>query len=362
MDLGITPNAQMWNALLMSCCEFGSLKQISNVWDQLLKQNIAIEIRTYTALFCSLWKLGNEERALKLYNDVMEAYLGPREDLLVLCNEVLSRQLRRSDPSHANKLLESMARYGPAPTKETYNILLKHYQSKGDLQSLVSTLEDMSLKNTPPDLASFTIVLDGLLHSGRPEPTRTLFRLMASFKVEPNTAMITAIMHHILLKGDKASLKTALDLLLQMELETNIKRRPNSVTYTQVMDAFYSSTQISAMEAETAVEELWQRMLRFRVKPTHITFEVLVKAAFRNNNAALAMNYFHQQRNRQVPFRNSMFEIMLRNLLMLRELDFARDVINEINISPEKFPTSLKNYVKLVKNLQVPPPSPTERT
>jgi pentatricopeptide repeat domain-containing protein 1 len=249
--------------------------------------------------------------------------------------------------------MENMILHGPAPTKETYNLLLKHHQSKGNLQALVSTLEDMSAKGVSPDIASFTIVLDGLLQSGRSEPTRTLFRLMASFKVEPNTAMVTAIMHHLLLKGDQESLKSASDLLLQMEVETNVNRRPNSITYTQLMDAFYSCAHITATEAETAVEELWQRMLRFRVKPTRVTFEVLAKAAFRNNNASLAMNYFHQQRDRQIPFTNSLFEIMLRNLLMLRELELARDVINEINASRKELPSSLKMYIDRVKNFQV---------
>jgi pentatricopeptide repeat protein len=331
----ITPSIRTWNALLRASCRHRSLTEASMVWREMNKKKMEPEMESYDALFQAFWKAGRQKDALALFEDLRNASLKyghlSTNALRPLCHSALQCFLEVKQVKEAQTLLANMIEYGPPPQPSTYNIFLQSYKLKGDLRKIADTLRDMSAAGVEPDPASFTIVLDVLmLKENNKDAVDKLMMLMKALGIEPNAATWTTLMHHLLQGGDLVCLQHASNLLIQMESNRNKELGPNEVTYTQLIHAYLSCDQLSPPEACIAADELIRRMERRKLKPNQITYEVLIKGAFRNNDTKLAMKYFEQQRRAHVPFGHNTLDILLTNLLRLKDFASAELVKTEI--------------------------------
>ncbi|EEE57575.1 hypothetical protein OsJ_07927 [Oryza sativa Japonica Group] len=184
-------------------------------------------------LFLSLHRSHRVAQDLPLFNSLLDAlsksrHAGKAASLVraleqrftpdvVTYNTLADGWCRVKDTSRALDVLRLMVESGIAPTKTTYNIILKGFFRAGQLRHAWDFFLQMKKRGSKdesckPDVVSYTTMVHGLGVAGQLEKARKVFDEMAKEGCAPSVATYNALIQVICKKGNVEDAVTVFDV------------------------------------------------------------------------------------------------------------------------------------------------------
>lgn len=275
VKLGHQPTQKHWHAMILGCAKGKDLVSMQGIWANMKEAGFEPDIRSWTTwihglIRCGSWQLG------------LEAL----EELGMLWKKASTVKTRKTDhellsPSiiPVNAAITALQATGKAnivPTvlkwaksqslsldTSTFNIILRHLILKDDFSLINNLLSSMERHNCAPDIATFTIILNGLVsnpdssfHDKSPADQKTtilsILRDMEQKGLPANAHTYTTILDG-LLSPQNTNLPGARAVLDHMT-QNNLKPSPHIYT---ILSAHYFSASPPDL---TALDALWCRI------------------------------------------------------------------------------------------------------
>ncbi len=258
------PTLRHWHAMLTGCTAARDLTSMREIWKNMLDAGIEPNMKTWTIwihglMACGDWQSGMH--ALGALRKIWKPASPGANGATSPTKEVIEDQLTPSlDPiraaltglAHSNNLnladtVLTWARTQNLPLDtQTYNITLRPAVRASNEPKIHSILQSMQAASCPPDIATFTIMLNGLL-SNPSSPFHTKPHL------EQQSAVF-AILHEIERNGLKA----------------------NTYTYSTILDGLLDPKILNVAAARAIMEH----MTKNNIKPSPHIYTILTTHYF----------------------------------------------------------------------------------
>ncbi|GAB4858078.1 hypothetical protein Ancab_015980 [Ancistrocladus abbreviatus] len=215
---------------------------------------------------CKLFEIDRNPCSI---TDVIEAYkvegcvIGIKMIKVVL---KLCRVARLAD--QALWLLRKTEEFNCRPDTTMYNVVIRLFCEKGDLDVVVGLIEEIVLVGLYPDVITYMEMIKAFCNAGRLEDACKLFKVMKVHGCTPNAVAYSALLHGVCRFG---SAERALELLGEMENEGG-DCSPNVISYTSVIQSFCEKGQ--SFEALSILD----RMESAGCTPNRVTISTLIRA------------------------------------------------------------------------------------
>ncbi|KAJ2920812.1 hypothetical protein H1R20_g16283, partial [Candolleomyces eurysporus] len=353
-ELGVRRGTGLWTALIDS---FGPLRLSGpaiTAWAQMISEGVKPDAHTYQAMIETLFRDKQPQLGLQKFVEFQQRLEKDTDPAfrLTVYNTVLDGLLRNQLTPKGLEFVEMMKKLGPAPDVITYNTLLKYYNRRRDFKGLQSVIADMQASEVQGDVYSFSTILSALLKVKRKDAMEVVLQCMEEQGVEPNVAIYSALIDHQLRTNDEGHLRSSLSLLQDMERDKTGKLSPNNVTYTSFLTNLHRGRWLSLEKREHYRQDVLRRMQDQGIKLTLPDYHIILKAAFEDEDSdhgvRSALWYYKDIRRRGIPCVNTTFYILLAGLIEHKEWDFARDIVQDIQLSGIKPSASLLNLMYVV--------------
>lgn len=254
-------------------------------------------------LFLSLHRSHRVAQDLPLFNSLLDAlsksrHAGKAASLVraleqrftpdvVTYNTLADGWCRVKDTSRALDVLRLMVESGIAPTKTTYNIILKGFFRAGQLRHAWDFFLQMKKRGSKdesckPDVVSYTTMVHGLGVAGQLEKARKVFDEMAKEGCAPSVATYNALIQVICKKGNVEDAVTVFDGMLVKGYV------PNVVTYTVLIRGLCHAGKIDRGL------KLLERMKNGGCEPIVQTYNVLIRYLFEEGEMEKGLDLFEK--------------------------------------------------------------------
>ncbi|KAL5570015.1 hypothetical protein UlMin_026590 [Ulmus minor] len=214
---------------------------------------------------CKLFMINQNPQVL---SDVIEAYRAEKclvnvKTFKVILN--LCKEAKLAD--EALLALRKMPEFSLRADTTMYNLVIRLFCVKGDMDTAESLMKEMALTDLYPDMITYVEMVKGFCNVGRLDDAMELFDVMKEQGCFPNTVLYSVLLDGVCKFGNT---EKALELLGKMEKEGG-KLCPTVVTYTSVIQRFCEKGQ--TMEAL----ELLNRMEACGCAPNRVTSSFLIE-------------------------------------------------------------------------------------
>lgn len=290
---GQTPGQIHWNAMLTGCVRTRDVNSLQAIWSNMQHSKIKPDINNWTTYIHGLIKLRQWQEGLRALETLGRTWKGPpaigrpnakdtpqaSPDALVPTlapvNAALSALLDINKPELTPTVINWAQSQHLHLETSTFNILLRPIVRNGSQAAIDSHLAQMSAHNCPPDVATFTIILNGLVSnktstfhtlppSDQESTVLSILHSMEAFNLPANTYTYTTLLDGLL--GGKSQLSSptstpstshnvpaARTILAHMQAR-NI--HPSHHIYSIVMAHYFASQPPNL----AAVDSLWQNI------------------------------------------------------------------------------------------------------
>uniref|UniRef100_A0A0A9DMU6 Pentatricopeptide repeat-containing protein n=1 Tax=Arundo donax TaxID=35708 RepID=A0A0A9DMU6_ARUDO len=252
-------------------------------------------------LFLSLHRSHGVAQDLPLFNSLLDALAKSRHASkaaslvralerrfppdAVTYNTLADGWCRVKDTSRALDVLRLMVESGIAPTKATYNIILKGFFRAGQLQHAWDFFIQMKKRgskdeNCKPDVVSYTTVVHGLGVAGQLDKARKVFDEMSKEGCMPSAATYNALIQVICKKGNVEDAVLVFNDMIGKGYVANV------VTYTVLIRGHCHVGKINR------AMNLFEKMKRESCEPVVQTYNVLIRYSFEEGEIEKALDLF----------------------------------------------------------------------
>ncbi|KAL8786544.1 MAG: hypothetical protein Q9195_008175 [Heterodermia aff. obscurata] len=184
---GIAPTLKHWHAMLRGCAKARDLTSLQEIWSQMLSAGVKPDSSIWTSrirglMICGAWQAGIEaleflgrQWKTQSSNEGLQPSLDHIHAALlgILPNRKLEDFERGHDFQKRSKYIDRINSFAKAHNIAydliTYNILLRPAVRADDEKKVQSILQEMRTSGCEADIATFTIILNGLVSN----PTST---------------------------------------------------------------------------------------------------------------------------------------------------------------------------------------------
>ncbi|KAF6231764.1 hypothetical protein HO173_010066 [Letharia columbiana] len=248
INSGHLPGQRHWSAMLTGCVQAKDVESLQNIWTNMLRSGMPPDTHAWTTYIhglidCRKWKEGlnalehlgriwKSAPPLKSSDTVADRTVGtitadeeqstekPKDDTILRptvapINAALSALIHINMPVLLPRVLAWARFHQVSLSTVTFNILLRPIVRDGSQASLQAHLQQMADANCIPDVATFSMILNGLVSN----PTST-FHTLPPEAQESTITSILADMGRQGIEPDKFTYGTLLDGLLTPENKT----------------------------------------------------------------------------------------------------------------------------------------------
>uniref|UniRef100_J3LFV0 Pentacotripeptide-repeat region of PRORP domain-containing protein n=1 Tax=Oryza brachyantha TaxID=4533 RepID=J3LFV0_ORYBR len=240
-------------------------------------------------LFLSLHRSHRVAQDLALFNSLLDALSKSRHagKAASLVRALEQRVTAGEDTSRALDVLRQMVESGIAPTKTTYNIVLKGFFRAGQLQHAWDFFLQMKKRGSrdescKPDVVSYTTMVHGLGVAGQLEKARKVFDEMSKEGCTPSVATYNALIQVIC---KKANVEDAVMVFDDMLVKGYV---PNVVTYTVLIRGLCHAGKIDRGL------NLLERMKNGGCEPVVQTYNVLIRYSCQEGEMEKCLDLFEK--------------------------------------------------------------------
>ncbi|KAL3844409.1 hypothetical protein ACJIZ3_001812 [Penstemon smallii] len=163
-------------------------------------------------------------------------------------------------------VLRKMKEFNCRPDTVSYNVVIRLFLDKGELDEAIGLMREMGLIDLYPDMVTYVSVLKGLCDVGRLEDAFGLIKVMKGHNCIPNAVIYSTLLDGICRHG---TLERGMEFLGELE-RGNEKSKPNLVTYTIMIKGFVEKGR--AIEAMRVLDQ----MSDSNIKPNRVTIVALL--------------------------------------------------------------------------------------
>ncbi|KAL8757337.1 MAG: hypothetical protein Q9184_004236 [Pyrenodesmia sp. 2 TL-2023] len=310
VEVGITPNARHWNAMLKGCFKAQDVASLQQVWNNLIASGTAPDIALWTSYIHGLIMCGKWERGLQVLDDLgtkWKAASKKQERKKQASAKIAQRQPSppvNYDPNTPSlapvqaaitgltavqrhelclPLLTWAKSHSLSPTTEIFNILLRPAVRRGDTAHTARIFSHMEANNCPADKATYMILLNGHISNTNstftqlsPEEQRdSILRIlddMTANNISTDLRTYSTIMEGLLSPSNKYDVNhNAAQAVLQHMAQNNVN--PDSYIYHMLVTYHFARDPPDVV----AVDNLWRRVKIERPSLQSIFYEKMVE-------------------------------------------------------------------------------------
>ena len=298
-NLGFQPGPAHWVMLLDSCKRSMDALSLNDIWQKIKEKKIQPDHLMWTAYIDGLLNCKDWKTALKALEDMGEAwksarsgqtsqihhiasdkYIGTYLPHIAPINAALTGLIALGKGSAASTVLKWAIAQNVKPDSITFNVILKHAVNTNNMEEIQRILIKMEEFKCPPDDATITALISGLLQSPtssfytqNPEQQKeTMIRLLnyieqSGFRMRHS--IYSRVLHDFLIQ-ENPNLLAAHAVLAHM---AGHNMQPDHSIYT-ILIRFYFSTHPPSL---VAIDSLWQRIQREKTPLDHIFYDRMIE-------------------------------------------------------------------------------------
>ncbi|KAH7108080.1 hypothetical protein BKA62DRAFT_680978 [Auriculariales sp. MPI-PUGE-AT-0066] len=315
---GIERSQALWNVYLLALATCGKIRLVLLAWRQMVSEGL-LDTVSYSTMLKQYVAFDLVDDAVALFNHIVHQDwrpTGPGSEIIseasrrqmtnIVIDGLLQAAAMKKDPAYlarAESVYNTLKKAGPGPDIFTHNAFLKYYTTIGDIAGAARRLKALSTSDLKPDGASFTIILQGLLKTKHPDPTKATLDLMAAFGVERTRPIFDMILQTIIGNDGTPFIELGMKLLDSMEIGAIL---PDERTYSIFLAGLFRQRSIRDEQKVQYEEEIRDRLARRNItidllSYNHILAACLEPAAIPTSfMVATGLRYFHEMIRRGV--------------------------------------------------------------
>ena len=289
---GHNPTPKHWHAMIAGCTKSKDLVSMQTMWSNMLAAGIEPDMLLWTAringlIICRKWQLGLQalEELGRMWKS--EAAKAPEHrskndassPSVVPINAVVRSLISIGKLDIAQSALNWAKSQSIPLNTQTFNILLRPAVRASDTSKVQSILSQMHAHSCSPDVATFTIIINGLLSN--PSPS---FQPQSPADQQSAVSQILADMEAAGLKANAYTYGTMLHGLLDDPLKLPAARavldhmaankvKPSPHIYTILLTHYFSTTPPDL----PAIEGIWRRIKLERAMVDPIFYDRMIE-------------------------------------------------------------------------------------
>ncbi|PSR75895.1 hypothetical protein PHLCEN_2v8809 [Hermanssonia centrifuga] len=330
--LGVIPDMDTWVALLNGYAGLRKVDRARQTWSLMVQQGLTPSPMAHKAIILAESKGGNPDEILMRLKDFQsqrtKKNFVDEPTALNVYNTGLHWLLFHARTDEARAILDQMHIEGPKPDVTTFNTFMRYYGRKKDMNGLAAMVQLMDAAGLTGDVFTYSIVLTALLPFRKDAP-QVMFNLMRKHGVQPNVAMYTTIIDHLMKKQDEVMFRAALDLLNKMEMSTSKDVQPNEVTYTTILTGIHRNNRLDPAVVEETRQSISNKMKARNLMYSSVGYNILIKACLENPDAEglqNALRYYREMVDRRMLIGNDTWYILLHGLMRRQEWRIADEL------------------------------------
>lgn len=231
------PNVSTYNSIIFMLMQEGHHEKVHELYNEMCnEQNCFPDTFTYSALISSFGKLGRDDSAIRLFDEMKENGLHPTAKIYTT---LLGIHFKSGRVEKALTLVQEMKEKGCAPTVYTYTELIKGLWKSGKAEEAYNIFLNMLNEGCKPDVVLINNVINLLGKAGRLADALKLFEEMKSFNCEPNVVTYNTIIKALF--ESKAPISEASSWFERMKVNGFV---PSSFIYYILIDGFCKTNRV----------------------------------------------------------------------------------------------------------------------
>ena len=169
VSTGHQPTLNHWNSMLTGCTAARDITSLREIWNKMRSAGIKPDMSTWSAWIHGLMACKDWRQGLQALDDLDEIWKSEEtsEDRLVPSIAPVRAALNGLAVSNNMELADTVLSWAKARSlpldTQTYNIILRPAVRSNNEAKVQSILDEMTTTGCHPDIATFTIMLNGLL-------------------------------------------------------------------------------------------------------------------------------------------------------------------------------------------------------
>ncbi|KAL8822719.1 MAG: hypothetical protein Q9191_006551 [Dirinaria sp. TL-2023a] len=215
VSTGHQPTLSHWNSMLKGCTNARDITSLREVWNNMHSARIKPDISTWSIWIQGLMACKALRQGLQALDDLGKIWKSEKTidygllPTIAPVQAALNGLAARDNMRLADTVLAWAKTHSIRLDTQTYNIILRPAVRSNDQDKVQSILNEMSTKNCHPDIATFTIMLNGLLSN----PSSTFHSQSPAQQQAAVLSILRDVEQHGL-KASKYTYSTILDGLL----------------------------------------------------------------------------------------------------------------------------------------------------
>mmetsp|Transcript_4971 Transcript_4971/g.21474 ORF Transcript_4971/g.21474 Transcript_4971/m.21474 type:complete len:545 (+) Transcript_4971:2584-4218(+) len=298
----------------------------ADVKQQRLKPSLAL-INSYVEILCQGGAL--EEAARTVEEDVHEG----NEEVVMSYNILISHFLRLrylTEAQETLKRLETRSR----PNVVTYNTFISSFAKQGEMDSAVSTFQEMKRRQIEPSVVSYSVLIVGFAKRMQFDKALEFFEEMLSASIQPDSIVYSAMIDVFAKTGNLARSES-----IYREMREK-KEKQSLVAYNSMINAYAKARQIpQALAVLTDIAE-------DKLKPNVVSHNIIVSAYARAGDVENALLCFDAMKSKGLQPNSFTYNSIIDAYGKAHDLEGAIEMFEEM--SEENVPVDIVTYNTLM--------------
>ncbi|KAK1289560.1 Pentatricopeptide repeat-containing protein [Acorus calamus] len=292
------PNANAYNSIILMLMKEGHYEKVHELYVEMCNEGSCFpDIVTYDALVTAFGKLGRQDSALRLFEEI---------------------RLQ--------------------PTPKIYTILIGMFFMSGSIDKALSLFDEMRESCCIPTVFTYTELIRGLGRAGRVDDAYGLFLDMRREGVKPDVVLMNTL---ISMLGKAGRVTDAFKIFNEMEA---LQCTPNVVTYNTLIKAIFQS-RYHTHEAVT----LFKNMKAKGIAPSDFTYSILIDGFCKTNRVEKALLLLEEMDEKGFPRCPAAYCSLINALGKAKRYDAANELFKELKENCGS--SSSRVYAVMIKHL-----------
>ncbi|XP_010545716.1 PREDICTED: pentatricopeptide repeat-containing protein At3g16010 isoform X1 [Tarenaya hassleriana] len=295
------PTAGTYNSVILMLMQEGQHEKVHEVYTEMCTEGDCLpDTVTYSALISSYGKLGRDDSAIRLFDEMKDN--------------------------------------GLQPTAKIYTTLLEIYFKLGKVEKALDLFEEMKKTGCPPTVFTYTELIKGLGKAGRVDEAYALFKNMVKYGLDPDVVVLNNLMN---IFGKAGRVEDLVKIFHEME---TWKCSPNVVSYNTVIKALFQS-KAPASEASSWLEKMKEN----GVSPSSFTYSILIDGYCKTNRVENALLLLEEMDEKGFPPCPAAYCSIINALGKAKRYEVANELFRELRENCGKL--SSRVYAVMIKHL-----------
>jgi pentatricopeptide repeat protein len=294
------PTANTYNSMILMLMQEGHHEKVHELYNEMCNEgNCFPDTVTYSALISTFGKLGREDSAIRLFDEMKEN--------------------------------------GLQPTAKIYTTLLGIYFKLGSVEKALGLVQEMKEKGCAPTVFTYTELIKGLGKARRIEEAYGIYLNMVKDGCKPDVVLINNLIN-ILGRGSR--LQDALKIFDEMEA---FQCKPNVVTYNTVIKALFES------KAPASEASVWfEKMKANGIAPSSFTYSILIDGFCKTNRVEKALLLLEEMDEKGFPPCPAAYCSLINSLGKAKRYEAANELFQELKENCGR--SSARVYAVMIKH------------